>query len=68
MKNILRNLIKKDANYEFQMVLNEIKKKEELKAKAYANRSMYVNPGALRSGVKQGAALSFLIITNHCPV
>ncbi|KKP94302.1 MAG: hypothetical protein US25_C0072G0006 [Candidatus Moranbacteria bacterium GW2011_GWE1_36_7] len=64
----MRILIKKNADRELRRVLRETERKERLKAQTFARRTTYVNPGALRSGAKQGVILSFVVFNNYCPV
>lgn len=70
MKNIIKILLKQDVNYELQMTITEVEKKEEARAREFASRTTYINPCILRLDYQQKPAGIFFWVQSedHCPV
>ena len=55
-------------NYKLLKLIEQTKKNEESNAIAYAHRSTYINPGALRSGERSAKIILNPVLSNFCPV
>jgi hypothetical protein len=67
MKTIMR-MFTKDEDQKLRIFIDEVNRNEELKAREYENRSTYVNPGALRNGIRREKMFYTIQFNDYCPV